>query len=476
MPPTSSTHRLWNSIVATALAVVIVGMLLGERFCAEVQRRIQDAAPASMPWGSGFQDPLFGWMVVTSLLAGLAVGGLIWFLSQPRRDLLAAAARLSKGDVRDALHFPADHPYAAVAQLLNRLIHDLERQSHIIAEQHHRQQVLLNNISEGILVLDNDLGVTDINPIAAQWLELGHPKRAQGKALYKLSRDPTLLTMIDDLLANGESKEAHLSLQRPGEETRIVELRGSLLVDKDQTVGVLVLLRDVTTLRRLESLRKDFVANVSHELRTPLTSIKGYAELLEEETSDTEAVARYSAKIVSQSARMVNIINDLLALTRIESADAPPSITQSELRPLIENVIQLCEDAAARRKLTLCIEAPDGLVAPLHPPLFEQAVHNLVQNAIKYTHPGTVVTIRAFAEEGRCVVEVRDEGPGIAPQHHAHLFERFYRVDKARSSAVGGTGLGLSIVKHIALLHRGDVSVESTPGEGATFRIRLPSA
>jgi two-component system phosphate regulon sensor histidine kinase PhoR len=253
-------------------------------------------------------------------------------------------------------------------------------------------------------------------------------------------------------------------------------LRGSLLVDKDQTVGVLVLLRDVTTLRRLESLRKDFVANVSHELRTPLTSIKGYAELLEEETADTEAVSRYSAKIVSQSARMVNIINDLLALTRIESADAPPSIAHSELRPLIENVIQLCEDAAARRKLTLCIEAPDGLVAPLHPPLFEQAVHNLVQNAIKYTHPGTVVTVRAFAEEGRCVVEVRDEGPGIAPQHHAHLFERFYRVDKARSSAVGGTGLGLSIVKHIALLHRGDVSVESTPGEGATFRIRLPSA
>ncbi|MCH8513994.1 MAG: PAS domain-containing protein [Kiritimatiellae bacterium] len=424
--------------------------------------------------GLGLREPHTLWIALASCALGVLAWVVMWNRSRPRLELLQATAGLLQGDVREPVRLHAGHPYRAVADTLNQLADSLERQSRVISEQHHRQQVLLNNISEGILVLDNELNITGINPIAAQWLETGHPARAQGNPLYKLSRNPTLLSMIDALLETGEMKEAHLSLDRPGEDPRIVQLRGSLLVDKDQTVGVLVLLRDVTTLRRLETLRQDFVANVSHELRTPLTSIKGYAELLEDETEDPEAVARYGGKILNQSTRMINIIDDLLALTRIENADAPSSIAPTEILPLIENVAQLCEDAAVRRNLRIEIDAPDTLQAPLHAPLFEQAVHNLVQNAIKYTHPHTTITIRAFPSGNECILEVEDQGPGIAPQHQSRLFERFYRVDKARSRAVGGTGLGLSLVKHILQLHHGSIEVESTPGQGATFRVRVP--
>ena len=433
-----------------------------------------DVARGYLPAMPGVGAPIFLLWILGCVTAGVLVGVFSWAASRPRRELMDATARLMQGEVREPLRLDAGHPYRSVADAFNDFTDSLERQRRVISEQHHQQQVLLNNISEGILVLDNELLITGINPIASQWLETGHPLRAQGKALYKLCRNPTLLTMIDALLETVEMKEAHLTLERPGEEDRLVELRGSLLIDRDQAVGVLILMRDVTTLRRLETLRQDFVANVSHELRTPLTSIKGYAELLEDETDDPEAVLRYGSKIVNQSTRMVNIIDDLLALTRIESAHAPPAIAVTELPPLLENVVQLCEEAAARRNLQLVLEVSEAIRLPVHAPLIEQAVHNLVQNAIKYTHPATKITIGAFLREDQCVIEVRDEGPGIAPQHHARLFERFYRVDKARSRAVGGTGLGLSIVKHIAMLHQGRVEVESTLGGGATFRIFLP--
>lgn len=414
------------------------------------------------------------WAALLALLAGLLTASRAHALATPRLQILREIRRMQDGDLQISILLPTRHPFRPVADTVNRLTDSLERQTRIISEQHHRQQVLLNSISEGILVLDNDLRITGLNPVAAAWLSTGHPSRAQGHPLYMLCRIPSLLSLIDDVLSSGTPKETHLRLERPREDDRIVHLRGSLLIDRDQTEGVIVLMQDVTTLRRLETLRQDFVANVSHELRTPLTSIKGYAELLTEETGDPDTVGKYADRILMQSERMVNIIDDLLSLTRIESAHEPESVTRCEIRPLLENTLALSEDAASRRNLTLTLEAQDGLTAALHAPLFEQAVLNLVQNAVKYTHPGTRITLRAFANDNHAVIEVQDQGPGIAPQHHARLFERFYRVDKARSRAVGGTGLGLSIVKHIVQLHRGTVDLTSQPGHGTTFRITIP--
>jgi two-component system, OmpR family, phosphate regulon sensor histidine kinase PhoR len=352
-----------------------------------------------------------------------------------------------------------------------------ERQTRQLTEQHHHQQVLLNNMSEGIVALDNDQRITGINPAAARWLDLGNPLRAQGEVFYTRCRIPQLLRMIEDLTSSQTSfAETFLRLERPGMDDRVVKVKGSPLIDHDQTLGVLLILQDVTTLRRLETLRQDFVANVSHELRTPLTAIKGYAELMSDDPGDAGQISTYTDRILQQSTRMINIIEDLLSLTRIESAEAQTALQPTELKPLLERVIQLCEEQAALRDLTLILACEETLKAELHAPLFEQALHNLLHNAIKYTSHTTLSDLGAYREGKELKIEVTDQGPGIPEADQARIFERFYRVDKARSRAIGGTGLGLSIVKHIVLLHHGQVSVKSSPGKGCTFWISLPSS
>jgi two-component system phosphate regulon sensor histidine kinase PhoR len=419
-----------------------------------------------------FRDLFY--LTIFSLSLGAGLWWLIETFMRKRRDLFEETWRLSNGESDGPPYLPPGHPYEAVIELLNRQSRNLEWQSRVIADQHHRQQVLLNNITEGILVLDNSMRITGINPIAADWLGIENPRRVHGCQLSDYCNDPTLLSLVKDLLDSGEMRDSYLNVARDRGADLRVELRGSLLVDQDQAAGVLVLLRDVTTLRKLETLRKDFVANVSHELRTPLTSIKGYAELLESVSDDEESVRKFGDKILLQSDRMISIIDDLLALARIESAEVPPSMAMTDLSTLLTNVSELCADSAKRRDLVIEIELGEDTRAPMHAPLFEQALMNLVQNAVKYTHPRTVITLAAFPRGGDCVVEVRDRGPGIAPKHQDRVFERFYRVDKARSRAVGGTGLGLSIVKHIAQLHRGSVEVESAPERETVFRITIP--
>lgn len=394
---------------------------------------------------------------------------------QAQEELLQEVSDLRADSADRKIHLPLNSPFKPVADMINQLLAFRERQARQLTEQHHHQQVLLNNMSEGIIALDNDQCITGINPAAARWLDLGNPMRAQGEVFYTRCRIPQLLNMIEDLTSSRASfAETFLRLEREGMEDRVLKVKGSPLIDRDQTLGVLLILQDVTTLRRLETLRQDFVANVSHELRTPLTAIKGYAELMADDPADENQNRTYTERILNQSSRMINIIEDLLSLTRIESAEVQTAFQLTEIKPLLERVMQLCEDQAALRELTLELECDEQLRADLHAPLFEQALHNLLHNAIKYTHPATRIRLRAASGDQDIKIEVIDQGPGIPEADQSRIFERFYRVDKARSRAIGGTGLGLSIVKHIVLLHHGQVSVKSFPGKGCTFWISLP--
>lgn len=393
----------------------------------------------------------------------------------PRQQLLEEIKALRTDSIDRKVRLPLGNPFKPVADTLNQLLASRDRKDRQLQEQHHQQQVLLNNMSEGILTLDNDQRITGINPAAARWLNLGNAQRVRGELFYTVCRIPRLLQMIEGVSSFGLQEE-FLRLERPGREDRIVKIKGSPLIDQDQTMGVLLVLQDVTTLRRLETLRQDFVSNVTHELRTPLSAIKGYTELLQEEPDLSEEMRGFLDRILKQSSRMIQIIEDLLSLTRIEDAEETPSLSRSELKPIFESVAGLCEEQLRLRDLTLVIDCPDTLEAELHPPLFEQAVHNLVHNAVKYTIAGTTITVRARAEDGVIRMEVEDQGPGIPEMDQPRIFERFYRVDKARSRAIGGTGLGLSIVKHVVLMHQGELGVTSTPGEGATFWIEIPDS
>ncbi len=395
-------------------------------------------------------------------------------MAREQRELLAEVEEFRTRQADLPIKLPIGNPFKPVADTLNQLTASRERQDRILTEQHHHQQVLLSNMSEGILVLDTHQRITGVNPVAARWLDLGNPLRAQGNLLVTLCRQPRLLNLIEDLALSGSPKELYLRLERKNADDRILKVRGTPLIDKDQTLGMLILLQDVTTLRRLETLRQDFVANVSHELRTPLTSIKGYSEIILEEETKKKESRKYAERIVKQSTRMIHIIEDLLSLARIENPENTPTLQATELQPVLENAAHLCEEPAQLRGIHIHVDCPDALRAEIHPPLLEQAIHNLIHNAVKYTHPDTTIHVRGREQEDGVWIEVEDQGPGIPKSAQERLFERFYRVDKARSRAIGGTGLGLSITKHIAIIHHGSIGVSSEPGSGATFWIRIP--
>ena len=239
----------------------------------------------------------------------------------------------------------------------------------------------------------------------------------------------------------------------------------------------MVVLNDVTRLKRLEAVRRDFVANVSHELKTPVTSIKGFAETLEDGAlDDPEAARRFVRIIAGQADRLNSIIEDLLALSTLEQSQDSPllQIEEADLCDVVGVALDVCGPKAEAKHIRLRETCPLSLLAPVSPPLLEQAVVNLIDNAVKYSPEGGTIDVILEATSDELVISVIDKGLGVAREHLPRLFERFYRVDSARSRDLGGTGLGLAIVKHIAQIHGGRVSVDSVVGQGSTFRIHLP--
>jgi two-component system phosphate regulon sensor histidine kinase PhoR len=302
------------------------------------------------------------------------------------------------------------------------------------------------------------------------------PEKLRGRNIYEVLRKPDLLKFIENCQASSRSMDGDLRFFNP--EERWLHAHGaSLHGSRGQKIGVLIVLHDVTRLRHLENVRRDFVANVSHELRTPITSIKGFVEtLVDDGVGDQASAMRFLGIVLRQVNRLDAIINDLLLLSRIERGNEDQRI-ETDAEPLLQ-VLQVaqetCEKKAHDKSLQIAVECPCDLVAKINGPLLEQAVINLIDNAIKYSEAGAIIRVIAERDEASAMIRVIDNGCGIAANHLPRLFERFYRVDKARSRELGGTGLGLAIVKHIMTAHQGSVCVESAAGRGSTFTLRLP--
>jgi two-component system phosphate regulon sensor histidine kinase PhoR len=242
-------------------------------------------------------------------------------------------------------------------------------------------------------------------------------------------------------------------------------------------IGAVVVLNEVTELRRLEQVRRDFVSNVSHELKTPVTSIKGFVEtLLDGAMNDPQEARRFLEIVARQSERLNAIIEDLLMLSRLEQTDeaADEILETAPLVGPLREAVDLCSPAANARGITIELTCEPEIEARINPNLIQQGVVNLIDNALKYSEDRTRVSVEAIESDDEILIFVRDQGCGIAADHLPRLFERFYRVDRARSRDLGGTGLGLSIVRHIVQCHHGRVTVESTPGIGSSFCIHLP--
>ncbi len=263
-----------------------------------------------------------------------------------------------------------------------------------------------------------------------------------------------------------------------GDHEGVLQARGAALHDaRGRSIGAVVVLNDVTDFRRLEHIRRDFVANVSHELKTPITSIKGFVEtLLDGAIHNAEDAERFLQIIAKQADRLDTIIEDLLSLSKIEQGEDSGDITLElgRVKDVVDSAAHDCQQKATERRIHVCTACEEQITARMNPQLLEQAVINLLDNAIKYSEPGSEVQVLASQFYDEVTITVSDRGCGIAAEHLPRIFERFYRVDKARSRKLGGTGLGLAIVKHIVQAHRGHVTVKSTASVGSVFTIHLP--
>jgi len=288
-------------------------------------------------------------------------------------------------------------------------------------------------------------------------------------------REPAVHDLIRRCLRDGEVAPTELRL---GDAARVYLAAAEPLRGARGPQGALLVFDDITRLKRLEALRTDFAANVSHELRTPITSIRGYAEtLLGMDKPDQAQVRRFTEIIARNAARLATLIEDILALSFLESPASQRTLEFSSvpIAAVLSEVRETLSPTAEARSVTLACECDPLLCVNGNETLLAQVITNLVSNAITYSPTGATVTVSARVAAEWLSIDVSDHGPGIGAEHLPRLFERFYRVDSARSRELGGTGLGLAIVKHIAKLHGGDVTVASTVGSGSTFSLRIPA-
>lgn len=371
---------------------------------------------------------------------------------------------------------PSTAELARLGQALDDMARQLSKRMSELRSQQTEQQAILQSMSNGVIAIDLEQRILNVNHAAERLLGL-NAEHVRGRLLQEAVRHPDLDRFVAAALTSNAAHTAEFKLRS---EPRItVQAVSETLIEPDgRPKGLLIILNDVTQLRRLETLRSDFAANVSHELRTPITNIKGYVEtLLEVGLEDGDQARRFLEIIRKNSSRLASIVEDVLSLTRLEQPQSKEQIerTPTRLLPLLKAVQGQFEEAADAKHITVTVEAPADLSVPAHSQLLEQAIGNLLSNAINYSPPHTQVDLRARAiSDSRVEIVVADRGSGIAKEHLPRLFERFYRVDKGRSRELGGTGLGLALVKHIAIVHGGNVSVESELDVGSTFRLTLP--
>ena len=414
--------------------------------------------------------------ILIALIAALISLWVSRRISRPLVEMKLGADRFAGGELDRRLPVYKGEEMGGLAEAMNQMASQLNDRLQTVVSQRNEQEAVLASMVEGVLAVDHQEGILRINRAAATLLGT-NLELAVGRSLQEVVRKPELQRFITESLQSPTSIEADMTLLYQGEE-RFLQTHGTPLRGSDgQTIGALIVIHDVTRLRRLENLRRDFVANVSHELRTPITAIKGAVEtLLAGANENPEDSQRFLEIANRQSDRLNSIIEDLLSLSRLERDAESDEVgrTHERLLPILESALQSCSSIAKSREVDVNLFCSEEIVANVNSALLEQAVINLVDNAIKYSESRNFVTVESWQEGEQVMIKVQDRGQGISKEHLPRLFERFYRVDAARSRALGGTGLGLAIVKHIVQAHDGEVTVHSTPGEGSVFTICLP--
>jgi two-component system phosphate regulon sensor histidine kinase PhoR len=397
-----------------------------------------------------------------ALLGALALASLFArSISQPVVELRDVARAIAGGDLhrRPALSAPGE--VGDLATALHRMAEQLANRLDALEADDQLMTAVLESLEEGVIALDERGTVVRINERARSLLGARAPLPFPRELL---PREPALREAIEAALAGSTTSSAEVALQE-----RTVAVASRPL----RTGGGVVTVLDLTTLRRLETIRRDFVANVSHELKTPLTAVSGYAETLLDEGIPDDHRRRFVETIRENATRMQRIVDDLLDLSRIESGGWRPNVALVDVAGVVHDVFTAIQPAASAKGLSLVADvAADATHVRVDPTAFRQILTNLVENAVRYTRDGSV-TLRTRATHDGVWVDVTDTGIGIAPEHLPRIFERFYRVDAGRSRAEGGTGLGLAIVRHLVDAHGGRIEATSAVGRGTTISVLL---
>lgn len=396
-------------------------------------------------------------------------------ISSPIETLKQWAERFAQGDLTTRLEVPDSEEIGRLAAAMNKMAAQMDDRIRMIIQQRNQQEAILSSMVEGVIAVDSSKRIISLNQTAINWLHL-NGNHHEGKSITEIITNEDLYRIIDKSLNQAELVREEIVIDNP--KKQFLQVHGSALHDSDgNQIGSVIVLHDVTELRRLENIRREFVANVSHELKTPITSIKGFVETLLDGAIQNPADAnRFLGIIAKQAERLENIIDDLLSLSRVEQEEEKSSL-QVELckvETIIQTAVECCKQKAQEKMIHFELVCEEELEIYANPALLEQALVNLIDNAIQYSFEGGAIRIETTHDDSYLSIKVRDWGCGIAEEHLSRIFERFYRVDKARSRKLGGTGLGLAIVKHITQTHGGYVSVDSEVDKGSTFVLHLP--
>jgi two-component system phosphate regulon sensor histidine kinase PhoR len=412
--------------------------------------------------------------ILFSLIVGSAIAFAIanwrkWI--KPWRELERLVAQIGKGEQPRTFLIDGGPQPRRVGVALEEL---LIRQRHLdeqIARRESGTQTILAAMEDGLLVVDAERRLVLANRTFQQIF--GVREIRIGAPLLGIVRDTRLDGLIAEALRTGDSIKREITLGDRKLEMSAVPMKD----DADPGTGVVVLLHDITRLKQIDDVRKDFVANVSHELRTPLSILRGYIETLQDNPKmPASEIARVLGVMERHSKRLGLLVEDLLTLAQLESKTPDLQLSNVRLNDLFSSVVRDWEKKFAEKELHVVVDlAPDAATIRADETRLQEVLYNLVDNAVKYSRTGAEIRLHAQRRDGQVALSVSDTGIGIGNEDLPRIFERFYRVDKARSSELGGTGLGLSIVKHIAQLHGGRVEAESQIGRGTTIRVLLPA-
>lgn len=425
---------------------------------------------SSMPMDTlhGFEESYiyyyFILLLIVILIALFTTQSLSKRLVKPIIELKDATSHISKGETDKRVEIKSTDEIGELGKTFNNMADKLEETLNDLIDKQNRLEAILKSMDSGVIAIDKNNKVIMINPYAEKIF--GLTKNIIGLNLLDNIRDFEL----ENAFKNNSDSYREIRTLWPVE--RDLRIRTADIVNVNEHIGTVAVIQDITDVKRLENMRSQFVANVSHELKTPLTSIKGFAETIKY-VNDPEKREKFLNIINEEAERLTRLINDILTLSDIENSTDVLN-EEVNVKNSILDVYNLMKNTAESKGIKLSAEINQEAYIYGNVDRFKQMLINLVDNAIKYSETGATVLIKEEIKEGSCKIAVKDTGVGIPKEHIPRLFERFYRVDKARSRAKGGTGLGLAIVKHIVISFNGTIEVNSEPGEGSCFIITLP--